>query len=65
MKDVLSNLTTGTVNKINLAVAGFGPLSALTLEEKARIFAALATGAWFCVQIVFAILDRHAKRRRK
>ena len=64
MREFFSELTTGALNRFNLVIAAVGPISALTLEEKARIFAALATGAWFCVQIVFAAIDRRRKASR-
>lgn len=63
MKVVVENLTTGALCKINLCLAALGGTATVTLEDGAKIYAALATGAWFTVQITLALLDRRKRQR--
>lgn len=63
MKTVLANFSTGALCKINLLLAMLGGTATLTLEDGAKIFAALATGIWFTLQCILALLDRRKRRR--
>lgn len=66
MREIFENFTNGALCKFNLCIAVVMPfLAALPLEEKARIFAALATGVWFTLQIALALIDRRRKARRE
>lgn len=65
IREILTNVSTGALCRVNLAIAVVGSFSAATFEQQARIFSYAAMGCWFCLQISFALYDRFVRRKRR
>lgn len=48
----------------NLPLAALGLWASSNLEQSARIFAAVMTGLWFALQIVFLLCKKYRELRR-
>lgn len=48
----------------NLSLAALGLWASSNLEQRARIFAAVMTGLWFTLQIVFLLCKKYRELQR-